>query len=87
MPKYQWIITQKTVIRATIFLFSSIESIEKGGKQYIYVHYRLDGVLTTKYAEEYSDVLYNLIRNNIELAKNRDMLTPLIEMRPRCWTD
>ena len=51
-------------------LFGSIESREKGGKQYIYVHYRLNGVLTTKYAGEYSDVLYNLIRNNTELAKN-----------------
>ena len=29
-------------------LFGSIELREKGGKQYIYVHYCLDGVLTTK---------------------------------------
>ena len=56
--------------RLKSLLFGSIEVREKGGKQYIYVHYCLDGVLTTKYAREYSDVLYNLIRNNTELAKN-----------------
>ncbi len=51
-------------------LHGSVELREKDDKQYIYVHYRHDGVLTTKYAGEYSDVLYNLIRNNTELAKN-----------------
>ena len=30
------------------FLFGSVELKEKCGKQYIYVHYRLDGVLTIK---------------------------------------
>ena len=30
------------------FLFGSVELKEKCGKQYIYVHYCLDGVLTTK---------------------------------------
>ena len=72
MPKYQWIITRKNQLLEQLksLLFGSIEVREKDGKQYIYVHYCLDGVLTTKYAGEYSDVLYNLIRNNTELAKN-----------------
>lgn len=50
-------------------IYGSIELREKDNKQYIYVHYRQDGVLVSKYAGEYSDVLYNLIRNNTELAK------------------
>lgn len=50
--------------------YGSIEIREKDSKQYIYVHYRHDGLLTTKYVGEYSDVLYNLIRNNTALAKN-----------------
>lgn len=50
-------------------IYGSTELREKNGKQYIYVHYRQEGVLTTKYAGEYSDVLYNLIKNNTILAK------------------
>lgn len=50
-------------------IYGSTELREKNGKQYIYVHYRQEGVLTTKYAGDYSDVLYNLIKNNTILAK------------------
>lgn len=50
--------------------YGSIEIREKDSKQYLYVHYRHDGLLTTKYVGQYSDVLYNLIRNNTALAKN-----------------
>ena len=49
--------------------YGSIEIREKDGKQYIYVHFRQDGVLTTKYVGEYSDVLYNLVSNNTNHAK------------------
>ena len=49
MPNINELLRQKPVIRTTkIFIIRSIESREKGGKQYIYVHYRLDGVLTIK---------------------------------------
>ena len=44
-------------------------SIEIRDEKYIYVHFRQDGVLTTKYAGEYSDVLYNLIIRNTSHAK------------------
>ena len=50
--------------------YGSIEIREKDSKQYLYVHYRHDGLLTTKYVGQYSDILYNLIRNNTALAKN-----------------
>ena len=49
--------------------YGSIEIREKDGKQYLYVHFRQDGVLTTKYVGEYSDVLYNLVINNTNHAK------------------
>ena len=45
-------------------IYGSIEVREKENKKYIYVHFRQDGVLTTKYVAEYSDDLYNLIINN-----------------------
>ena len=72
MPNINELLREKNQLLEQLksLLYGSIELREKDGKQYIYVHFRLDGVLTTKYAGEYSDVLYNLIRNNTELAKN-----------------
>lgn len=45
-------------------IYGSIEIRENDSNKYIYVHYREDGVVLTKYAGEYSDELYNLILNN-----------------------
>lgn len=45
-------------------IYGSIEIRENDANKYIYVHYREDGVVLTKYAGEYSDELYNLILNN-----------------------
>lgn len=72
MPNINELLREKNQIieQLNSIIFGSIELRDKDGKQYIYVHYRQDGVLTTKYAGEYSDVLYNLIRNNTELSKN-----------------
>ena len=42
---------------------------KKNSNKYIYVHYREDGILLTKYVGEYSDNLYNLILNNSIKAK------------------
>lgn len=49
--------------------YGSIEIRERGSNKYIYVHYREDGVSLTKYVDEYSDDLYNLILNNNIKAK------------------
>ena len=49
--------------------YGSIEIRERGSNKYIYVHYREDGVSLTKYIDEYSDDLYNLILNNNVKAK------------------
>lgn len=49
--------------------YGSVEIRENNNKKYIYVHYREDGILLTKYVGEYSDDLYNLILNNSIKAK------------------
>lgn len=50
-------------------IYGSVEIREKDSNKYIYVHYREDGILLTKYVGEYSDNLYNLILNNSIKAK------------------
>ena len=49
--------------------YGSVEIRERGSNKYIYVHYRENGVSLTKYVDEYSDDLYNLILNNNIKAK------------------
>ena len=51
------------------FVYGSVEIREKQDNKYIYVHYREDGVLYTKYVGEYSNELYNLILTNNEKVK------------------
>ena len=55
---------QKLEEKLNLMIYGSAEIREKGGKKYIYVHYRDAGVSTTKYVGEYTDELYNLILNN-----------------------
>lgn len=50
-------------------VYGSIEIRENSSNRYIYVHYREDGILLTKYVGEYSDELHNLILNNTIKAK------------------
>ena len=52
---------QKLEEKLNLMIYGSAEIREKGGKKYIYVHYRDAGVPTTKYAGEYTDELYNLL--------------------------
>ena len=49
--------------------YGSVEIRENDSNKYIYVHYREDGVILTKYVGEYSDELYNLVLNNSIKAK------------------
>ena len=49
--------------------YGSVEIRENNANKYIYVHYREDGVVLTKYVGEYSEELYNLILNNNIKAK------------------
>jgi len=55
--------------RISKMLYGSIEIREKKDKKYIYVHFREDGISTSKYAGEYSNELYNLILENNNLVK------------------
>ncbi len=50
-------------------VYGSVEIRENDSNKYIYVHYREDGVVLTKYVGEYSDELYNLVLNNSIKAK------------------
>ena len=50
-------------------VYGSVEIREKERHQYLYVHYREDGIALTKYVGEYSPELYNLILNNSIKAK------------------
>ena len=48
-------------------VYGSIEIRENSSNRYIYVHYRENGILLTKYVGEYSDELHNKkIKNNIK---------------------
>lgn len=49
--------------------YGSVEIRENNSNQYIYVHYRENGVALTKYVGEYSEELYNLVLNNSIKAK------------------
>ena len=49
--------------------YGSVEIRENNSNKYIYVHYREDGMVLTKYVGEYSDELYNFILNNSIKAK------------------
>jgi len=50
-------------------VYGSVEIRENNSNEYIYVHYREDGVALTKYVGEYTDELYNLVLNNSIKAK------------------
>ena len=52
-----------------LLAYGSVEIREKDSHKYIYVHYREDGVVLTKYIGEYSEELYNLVLNNNIKAK------------------
>lgn len=49
--------------------YGSIEIKEQKEKRYIYVHFREDGLLRSKYVGEFSNELYNLILENNAVAK------------------
>ena len=72
MPNINELLLEKKQIVGQLnsMVYGSVELREKDNKQYIYVHFRQEGVLVTKYVGEYSDVLYNLVRHNTDLAKN-----------------
>lgn len=68
----QVLLEQKNKLESNLnsLIYGSVEIREQNNNKYIYVHYREDGRLQSKYVDEYSDNLYNLIlKNNIEAKK------------------
>ena len=55
--------------RINKMVYGSIEIRENNGKKYIYVHFRDEGISTSKYAGEYSIELNNLILENNKIVK------------------
>lgn len=56
--------------RLESLVYGSLDIRERDNKKYIYVHYRKDGKVVTKYVGEYSDGLYNqILSNNIEVKE------------------
>ena len=56
--------------RLESLVYGSLDIRERDNKKYIYVHYRKDGKVVTKYVGEYSDSLYNqILSNNIEVKE------------------
>ena len=55
--------------RINILVHGTIEIRERGGKKYIYVHLREDGVSHTKYVGEYTSEAHNLILENNNIVK------------------
>ena len=65
------LIQEKQLISSRLekMIYGSIEIREQNDKQYIYVHYRDNGLKKTKYAGEYSAALHDLVLENNALAK------------------
>jgi Fic family protein len=55
--------------RISKLLHGSVEIREKASKKYIYVHFRDNGISTSRYAGEYSIELNNLILENNRIVK------------------
>lgn len=65
------LLEEKRVISSRLknLVYGTLEVRESGNKKYIYVHYREEGILVTKYVGEYSSELYNVILENNNIAK------------------
>ena len=65
------LLQEKSVVSSRLkkLIYGTIEIRECSNKKYIYVHYREDGVLMTKYIWEYTNELYNVILENNNIAK------------------
>lgn len=71
------LLEEKNLIEARLekLIYGSIEVRERNGKKFIYVHFREQGRLVSKYVGEYSDELYNVIvTNNISVRAYKKRL-------------
>ena len=65
------LINQKQVKQFELesLIYGSIEIRKKENNKYIYIHARENGIQTTKYIGEYTEVLYNMILSNNSRSK------------------
>jgi len=65
------LLEEKSVVSSRLkkLVYGTVEIRESVNKKYIYVHYREEGVLITKYVGEYTNELYNVILENNNIAK------------------
>lgn len=71
------LLEEKNLIEARLekLIYGSIEVRGRNGKKFIYVHFREQGRLVSKYVGEYSDELYNVIvTNNISVRAYKKRL-------------
>ena len=71
------LLEEKNLIEARLekLIYGSIEVRGRNGKKFIYVHFREQGRLVSKYVGEYSDELYNVIvTNNISVRTYKKRL-------------
>lgn len=56
--------------RLSSLVYGSLDIRERDNKKYIYVHFRKDGKIITKYVGEYTENLYNeILSNNVEIKE------------------
>lgn len=60
-------------------VYGSIEIRSRGGKNYIYVHKRVDGIKKSQYVGEFSNVIANMIEENNILARQYKKLLKAIK--------
>ena len=65
------LLQEKSIVSSRLkkLIYGTIEIRVGSNKKYIYVHYREDGVLMTKYVGEYTNELYSVILENNSIAK------------------
>ena len=79
------LLKEKQIIEAMIekTVHGSIEIREGNDNKYIYLHFRDEGKLVTRYAGEYSNELYNVIlENNIKVRQYKKHLRDIKKEAP-----
>lgn len=71
MSNISELLKEKTIIEKQLsqLVHGSIEKRTVGNKDYLYVHYRNEGLSVTKFVGEYTDSLCNMILSNNVIAK------------------
>lgn len=72
---------QELIEQLESFIYGSVEVRENHHQKNLYVHFRKDGKLLSKYIGVYSDELYNLLVNNN--IKSKEIKSELKELEKK----